>query len=259
MFLLSTKKVSQLEMWNCNNWQLGYLMQHSVVFSTFYNIFPNTWDGTSIYNRLNERSAVAWRCLYRLYWHSCNFRERVGRTRAQNEIQNPTALRHTSLTPLPQIPTREPNERLFFFLPLYVVMAEAAIKTKHEVHQKQSAWAITVGNALCSFNVDCIASFWGHLTQSSIPVEPGRAARASPRRESSLWQYMRAFDKRYPTNSAEGSSHILGRLQCCMWNVFITGTLAYISACHYEYSVMTISNVKRSRRSCLKASVYRFT
>jgi len=43
--------------------------------------------------------------------------------------------------------------------------------------------------------------------------------------------YTRGFtcafvDKWYPRGR---SSHILGRFQCCMWNVFIPGTLAYIS------------------------------
>jgi len=57
----------------------------------------------------------------------CNFGVRVG-TRAQKELQNSTALRHTSLSPLiTQIPMREPN--FFFFTSyLYVVMAEAASK-----------------------------------------------------------------------------------------------------------------------------------
>jgi len=34
-----------------------------------YNIFPKPlrW---STYNRLNDRSAIAWQCLYRFYWHS---------------------------------------------------------------------------------------------------------------------------------------------------------------------------------------------
>jgi len=88
----------------------------------------------------------------------CLFKEQV-------ELQYSTALQHTSLPPLPQIPTREPK-KLFFFLPLYVVMAEAASKNKCDVRQKQSGRVISlllvmccVASPLAASNVDCIAFF----------------------------------------------------------------------------------------------------
>jgi len=60
-------------------------------------------------------------------------------------------------------------------------------------------------------------------------------------------------------NSAEGrSSYILGRLQRCMRNVFIPGTLAYISAYHMNIVswALFFSNVKRSSSSRLQASIF---